>query len=576
MDFALGKLIGRESKDIDSIFNLEQFSLLAAESYDDQVGNVGAKETLLAIDYQSASHNALKRSLNSLLVEKVDINSLVILFKILCGTRRDLMSVLLQQVPVLNHELFYWNQRLKSSFSVFQYGVEMFPTRFGNYVWMNLTSGWQQFKFDWNFKLPIHRMATEIKRKRDALAELGQTFAKCLGMLAQSSYFQDSNDLKSLFMNNKNQSKKNHEVVIGMRRLVLEDLKILDNVLGILSNDDEYSPHILDNFESMELNPFVQGIGRHLKKILGARANIIASTSSSLKIYSRPSFLERNWASLSLIAAATLGYRTQIQNGIKSLAINTLDTLESFFTTWIVEPLIEMLKTIRRKEVKLAMVGVDTLNSDLQSLERMVQEYAQDHGVAISADLIAKQVSAGDLSLIMRDYENELKNPVKSILAGSMIRSLLIQMQKLKVDGAMAMTALDKLLRSNELNFAFLAVIPALAVTYYVSSSIINFFNRRRGYGQSLSMQQIRSNLRQIEILLCENNIDSLITGKLIFYLIQVYQDGSFAFEDVEREMFLDDLSDLQHFVIQEKAQGLRGIQIVNRIWRIYPSIYSH
>lgn len=39
---------------------------------------------------------------------------------------------------------------------------------------------------------------------------------------------------------------------------------------------------------------------------------------------------------------------------------------------------------------------------------------------------------------------------------GDLIQMLLIQVQKTKVDVDLAMAALDKLLKSNELNFAFL------------------------------------------------------------------------------------------------------------------------
>lgn len=45
---------------------------------------------------------------------------------------------------------------------------------------------------------------------------------------------------------------------------------------------------------------------------------------------------------------------------------------------------------------------------------------------------------------------------MKNAIRGDLIRTLLIQVQKTKVDVDLAMAALDKLLKSNELNFAFL------------------------------------------------------------------------------------------------------------------------
>lgn len=47
---------------------------------------------------------------------------------------------------------------------------------------------------------------------------------------------------------------------------------------------------------------------------------------------------------------------------------------------------------------------------------------------------------------------------------------MLIQVQKTKVDLELAMAALDKLLKSNELNFAFLAVGPSLFIVYLLCS----------------------------------------------------------------------------------------------------------
>jgi nuclear-control-of-ATPase protein 2 len=48
--------------------------------------------------------------------------------------------------------------------------------------------------------------------------------------------------------------------------------------------------------------------------------------------------------------------------------------------------------------------------------------------------------------------------------------------QKTKVDMELAMAALDKLLKSNELNFAFLALGPSLFVVYLFSTWVKNIW----------------------------------------------------------------------------------------------------
>lgn len=45
---------------------------------------------------------------------------------------------------------------------------------------------------------------------------------------------------------------------------------------------------------------------------------------------------------------------------------------------------------------------------------------------------------------------------------GDLLQTMLIQVQKTKVDVDLAMSALDKLLKSNELNFAFLGKVEGL------------------------------------------------------------------------------------------------------------------
>lgn len=114
----------------------------------------------------------------------------------------------------------------------------------------------------------------------------------------------------------------------------------------------------------------------------------------------------------------------------------------------------------------------------------MVAQFGRDH-YNLSDDQLAQltsQVREGDLSSVLKAYEEAIKvyipsacligmlshevcsndaylfqqSPVKNAIRGDLIRTLLIQVQKTKVDVDLAMAALDKLLKSNELNFAFL------------------------------------------------------------------------------------------------------------------------
>lgn len=68
------------------------------------------------------------------------------------------------------------------------------------------------------------------------------------------------------------------------------------------------------------------------------------------------------------------------------------------------------------------------------------------------------------MAAVMACYEAELRAPVRGLVTGDLARTLLIQVQRLKVDTEAAMLELDQILRSNELTVALLAAVPSLLV----------------------------------------------------------------------------------------------------------------
>jgi nuclear control of ATPase protein 2 len=68
---------------------------------------------------------------------------------------------------------------------------------------------------------------------------------------------------------------------------------------------------------------------------------------------------------------------------------------------------------------------------------------------AESLNTITQQVRNGNLTAVLQRYEDEIRHPLRGALSGDLIRSLLIQAQKVKVDGELAMSALDKVHRIN-------------------------------------------------------------------------------------------------------------------------------
>ncbi|KAJ1973043.1 Nuclear control of ATPase protein 2 [Dimargaris xerosporica] len=235
------------------------------------------------------------------------------------------------------------------------------------------------------------------------------------------------------------------------------------------------------------------------------------------RLYS-PSLVTRYWLPVTMsvvtgrwLTRLAFSYRGSIGQWLQELKLATQDYLHD----WVLVPLRKVWETIRHSDsTQLALMSTDSLATDFASLERMVLNFAQAHQSLTGhtnnsgEDLLARrqalidQVHHGDLSVILRSYEHSLQNPIRNALFGDLIQTLLIQVQKTKVDIQLAMSSLDKLLKANELNFAFLAVAPALVVTYFVGSQLRALWVRSRGRSGRQSGVHIRLILRDVERLL--------------------------------------------------------------------------
>jgi nuclear control of ATPase protein 2 len=150
------------------------------------------------------------------------------------------------------------------------------------------------------------------------------------------------------------------------------------------------------------------------------------------------------------------------------------------------------------------------------------------------------------------------------------VRSLLIQIQKVKVDGALAMSALDKLLQSNELNFAFLAFIPTLLVTY----SVVNYFKSAFGVARKHATEEVARNIkltmRDIEKLVLDFDRSSDETiGLLLCHLVSIDQTVRESFfSERDRVLLLEDVEDLEQAIMDERKDSGVILTIMNRIYR--------
>ncbi|RKO98713.1 hypothetical protein CXG81DRAFT_21105 [Caulochytrium protostelioides] len=309
--------------------------------------------------------------------------------------------------------------------------------------------------------------------------------------------------------------------------------------------------------------------------------------------------------------------------GAREVSSDLAATLYNFFIDWIYEPALRMYETVRHRDSQLGITGAESLRSDLQSLERMVLHFAEDSGVAGVAGngaalaTLRDQVSQGDMTVVMQAYESELRHPVRNLVAGHLVRTLLIQIQKAKVDVDLTLAALDKLLKSNELNFGMLALVPAATLAYGAVRGARALVSRAQGHVQRTQhlRARIRQSLREIdrqlvtapamivsggllptgargaqpltvgsssdgraaptplaqEHVALEANVPSLdvVQTGLLLVELQILRDGRSLLARADPALgrcWLEDLQDLE-CLASRKAKRL----VLERIWRTYP-----
>jgi hypothetical protein len=132
------------------------------------------------------------------------------------------------------------------------------------------------------------------------------------------------------------------------------------------------------------------------------------------------------------------------------------------------------------------------------------------------------------------------------------------------------MSALDKLLQSNELNFAFLAFIPTILVTY----SIFNYFRSAFGLARKHATDQVSKNIkldmRDIEKLVLDFDRSSdEIIGHLLCLLVSMDQkvrDSALLASD--KSLILEDIEDLEKSIMDDRKDTNVILTIMNRIYR--------
>ncbi|KAG2361507.1 ATP synthase regulation protein NCA2-domain-containing protein [Suillus spraguei] len=326
-----------------------------------------------------------------------------------------------------------------------------------------------------------------------------------------------------------------------------------------------------------------------IEQLLGAFKNhgIMHNTYLEAHDLRRPSRLTLLWPRLFLLPPLMLYCAKHIYASRSTLAELMLDganTVQHFFKDWLFDPIKDVLITIRAGGEDGVIVRREAVAADLDSLERMSLALAREKLDYDSTQLeaLSRHIRQGDLTAVLKIYEEDIKYPVKSAISGTLLRSMFIQVQKAKVDLDQALTGIDKLLKSQELTFAFVGVAPALAVIYVAGGFLGGLLSIRPGrYGGKLRKTSVWLAMRRIERLLLfqpklhhrhnvetahSDTIPALTTGLLVLSLahLREYALTSLPARSRLREGFLEDIEDLEDPALSRSEK----LRIIDRMWK--------
>ena len=312
-----------------------------------------------------------------------------------------------------------------------------------------------------------------------------------------------------------------------------------------------------------------------------------------------PSQLEQHWISYSgagviVIYTSVFIFKHSRLNGSKDLENwikFAIDSVKNIWSERVIDPLQkvkgELFDTFRRRP---AIVSMEDWKSDRDSLQRMLNDFRMDYSKkSASSSMKQNETSAsneisdvGQLSsseaeiaaqgldtdtkalqdiealdslsdaqllegmqIMMHSYEKELKNPIRNLVTGNLMRSLLIQVQKLKVDTESAMLEIDQILKANELNISLLAAVPA----FLIGGSVLVGFGRmlapsppdprREALPARIAMidaeralETLEGAEKSFELMHDENSRKSLshAEGMVAFRLAQAYAEAEILF----------------------------------------------
>lgn len=432
---------------------------------------------------------------------------------------------------------------------------------------------------------PFALCRTEARKKQNGLRRLREMSATAIGLLIDEGLtFQHYDE------EDKNHSKGNESPDLGQeewRITVARSVSLLESVLTNVNADHsviaDFEESVFSTVEAESNGLTPSALTDKLIHILDQHLPEQENTSSqTVSNFGRPSRLVRYWipGTILLLSGSTLlrifaNRKAEIRQWIEEFGQTVID----FWSNWVIEPTKKLIGTIRHdEESEVAIMSKDSLKADRASLERMVVDFAVDHpenGTAYTegqvVDIRAK-VKQGDLTPVLRAYERDLAKPFMGTVRGDLIRALLIQVQKTKVDVEVAIGGIDALLKSQELLFGFVGIAPGVLISFAVFRWLGGLLGSRKGLSRTRKQGDTIRLLRNIDRTL--NNSSPTNDGMLSYkdhglLLCEVHllreRAATVLPGNVHRE-FVEDINDL----IDIRNGVKKQIKVLGRIQWAY------
>jgi len=209
-----------------------------------------------------------------------------------------------------------------------------------------------------------------------------------------------------------------------------------------------------------------------------------------ISILSKPPVWQRRWLEMTISASlAVYGVYWAFQNS----RLNGSDVLDGYIARlnrtrkdFVFEHITDPLNNLWDELIMnkpFDVVDHSEVVESRRSFEIMLRDYICSIRPGISEIEVDYCIESGRaLEILARNYELEVKNPMSSMVRGSIVQMLLIQVQALKKELLQAMEKVDLLLKANHKNIELAATVPAILTgvcAYYASRALYRKVRRR-------------------------------------------------------------------------------------------------